>query len=105
MRIIGESDSGTTTDLRVGETVEIRLPETGTTGYRWTVGSIDESVCELLADTAQPPGGSKPGAPGQHFWQLRGKAPGDCAVELASRRSTDKAPPARTFKVRLHVAA
>ncbi|HEY7270565.1 MAG TPA: protease inhibitor I42 family protein [Dehalococcoidia bacterium] len=44
-----EADNGRTRDIRQGETVRITLPENATTGYRWAVDQVDESVIEALA--------------------------------------------------------
>jgi predicted secreted protein len=37
-------------DVAAGDTVEIQLPENATTGYRWTLKTIDKSVCEVIAN-------------------------------------------------------
>ena len=37
MQVIGESADGTTIALRVGDVLELRLPENASTGYRWQV--------------------------------------------------------------------
>lgn len=38
---LAEADAATTTRLRRGDTVELRLPETPTTGYRWRLRMPD----------------------------------------------------------------
>ncbi|MFC4002687.1 protease inhibitor I42 family protein [Prauserella oleivorans] len=34
---LAQSDAGTTAELRVGDTVELRLPEVRTSGYQWSL--------------------------------------------------------------------
>lgn len=58
---LAETDAATTTRLRRGDTVELRLPETPTTGYRWQVrtsGGLATITDEHV------PGGTAPGAGG-----------------------------------------
>ena len=55
MLTLAESDADKTVDLPAGKTVEIRLPENATTGYRWTIETPDKSVCELVADERHGP--------------------------------------------------
>jgi len=105
MPVLTEADTGKTVDLTVGQSIEIRLPENATTGYRWSVKAIDTSVCEIVADERLAPGKIIPGAPGEHRWRLRATHAGACMLQLVYGRSWQSdASPARTFKVRLHVA-
>ena len=60
MRRLTSADNGTTIAVGPGETVEIRLPQLGGTGYLWSIASssnvvvVDDWV--ELGDEPQPPG-------------------------------------------------
>ncbi|EHR53314.1 putative secreted protein [Saccharomonospora marina XMU15] len=66
---LAQSDAGRAAELRVGDTVELRLPELRTSGYRWSL-RLPEGV-RLVADEYVRGGGDHPetgpvgnGAPG-----------------------------------------
>ncbi|MBK1784982.1 protease inhibitor I42 family protein [Prauserella cavernicola] len=67
---LAQSDAGTTAELRVGDTVELTLPEIRTSGYRWSLRLpkgvrlvVDEFV---LGGVDHPAGRSRGvGPPGQ----------------------------------------
>jgi len=44
MPSLTEADNGRTVDLRVGETVEVKLPENATAGYRWAIDRLDPGI-------------------------------------------------------------
>lgn len=46
MPSLTEADNGRTVDLKVGETIEVTLPENATTGYRWAVDRLDPGIVE-----------------------------------------------------------
>ncbi|MFF5990997.1 protease inhibitor I42 family protein [Prauserella flavalba] len=67
---LAQSDAGKTAELRVGDTVELRLPETRTSGYQWSL-RLPEGV-RLVVDeyvrggVGHPARGSQgEGPPGQ----------------------------------------
>jgi inhibitor of cysteine peptidase len=84
-RHLGSGDSGSTIDLGVGEALELRLPETPTTGYRWQLEPI-EGLAVDIQDTFVP-GGTAAGAGGERVLVLTPLAPGRADVRLALRRS------------------
>jgi inhibitor of cysteine peptidase len=49
MLLIAEKDNGRTVDIRLGESVQINLPENATTGYRWAIDHYDEEFIEAIA--------------------------------------------------------
>jgi inhibitor of cysteine peptidase len=44
-----ETDNGRTIDIRLGETVQVILPENATTGYRWAIDHYNEEFIEALS--------------------------------------------------------
>ena len=50
MLALSEADADKTVAVAAGDTIEIQLPENATAGYRWTLETIDKSVCEVIAD-------------------------------------------------------
>ena len=79
MLALTEADADKTIDVAAGDTVEIQLPENATTGYRWTLETIDKSVCKVIADERHGPDKVIPGAPGV-------AAEGGCHVRKGARR-------------------
>ncbi len=47
MTPLTEADDGRTVDVRVGETVEVTLPENATAGYRWAIDRLDPGIVEV----------------------------------------------------------
>jgi predicted secreted protein len=102
MQILREQDAGKTVDVPVGDVAEIRLSENPTTGYRWTITQFGEKNCAVVHDQFVAPADKAYGAGGEHIWQLRAIAPGDCEIELIYSRASGNAEP-RIYRVRLHV--
>jgi inhibitor of cysteine peptidase len=101
-------------DLRVGQVLEIRLPENPTTGYRWQVVRLGEPACTLRDDSFELPGGGaspeeparpgRPGRPGTHHWRIEAVQPGTGEIELASRRAWGDQPAAKEFRLTARVS-
>ena len=51
---IDESSSGRTVSLQIGQTVEIGLSETPSTGFRWSLIAEGEPACTLISDSFEP---------------------------------------------------
>lgn len=99
---VDESASGTEVRLRVGDAVEVVLPERRTAGFRWQVLSPGAPACRLENDKYTAPPGP-PGASGEHSWTFRAVQGGADAVALAYGRSFGDAPPVRRFELRVAV--
>jgi len=102
-RTVEEGDNGQTIEVAIGDTVEVRLPETASTGFRWHVVSSGDPVCAIAADTRVPPGSAKPGAPGVHQWRLEARKAGDGEFKLAYRRFWESGDAGREFTIRVRV--
>ena len=48
MLSLTEIDNGRTVDVRLGDMVQVTLPENATTGYRWAIDRYDEEFIEVL---------------------------------------------------------
>ena len=101
-RTVQEGDNGQTIEVAIGDTLEITLPETASTGFRWQVVSSGDPVCAVAADTRAPPGTAKPGAPGAHQWQLEARSAGEGVFKAAYRRSWES-DAGREFSIRVRV--
>jgi inhibitor of cysteine peptidase len=77
------ADNNRTAELRVGERLEVRLPENPATGFSW---AVDENDRRLLAleDTAYTPPDEAGfiGARGQRTFRFTARQPGDVALKL-----------------------
>ncbi len=119
----GPKDAGHLLRPRVDDEIHIRLPETPSTGYVWTLpedrvadhrnGSESEPAAQpyllLVADTFTPtaaPGSGVIGAGGWRHLVLRVARPGRFSLQLAKRRRWQRsAPPVEVFSVELDALA
>jgi predicted secreted protein len=100
------TQSGTTVTVSVGDEIVVRVPETPTTGYAWTVNAVDPEL-RLVESTFVAPGGNgsepAPGAGGLRVIRLRAASAGEAGAELALKRPWESAP-VETFSFRATVA-
>ncbi len=82
----GQADDGTTVELPPGDTLELRLPESPTTGHQWRLRA-DPPACLTLIKDGFEPGGPALGAPGVRTWRFRAAGPGRGTLELVNERS------------------
>ena len=86
---IGKEHSGSELNLEVGESLELRLPENPTTGYRWQLRSSGSPVLELMEDSPSP-AGEAVGAGRVRRWVFRAAQAGLARLELEQRRSWER---------------
>jgi predicted secreted protein len=108
MAEIEVTQSGSTVHLSIGDEIVVRVPEMPTTGYGWTVSTVDPAL-RLVESTFVPPVGNgsepTPGAGGQRVIRLRAAAVGEAGAELALKRSWETdAVPTETFTVHATVS-
>jgi inhibitor of cysteine peptidase len=102
-RICDESFNGQTVDLTVGETIEIRLRENPTTGFRWQLMGGDHAVCTMTSDTFKREAGP-PGHGGEHSWVFEAARSGGCDIEFRYQRPwADPASSEQTFRIHIQV--
>jgi len=95
--------SGSSVRVAVGDEIVLRVPEVPTTGYVWTIGTVDPALRLVESafdgphsegDGPEPP----PGAGGERVIRLRAAAAGEAGAELALKRPWETAP-VETFTV------
>jgi inhibitor of cysteine peptidase len=82
---ISSSHNGQTVSLKVGDTVDLRLPENPSTGYRWTIDTLDPAHVKISETGFR--GTDSVGGGGDAYWRLRGAAAGETALTLKRWRS------------------
>ena len=88
----------------MGQSLEIRLEENPTSGYRWHVVQAGEPVCKTVSDSFAP-GIGAPGQPGVHRWTFQTVAAGTASIRLIYRRAWETNEAARTFTLDLRVSS
>jgi inhibitor of cysteine peptidase len=85
--VFGEKDNGASVQVQFGAKITIKLKENPTTGYRWTISSIDEALLVPDGDEFLPPDQKAPGAGGLRTFFFRAKSTGSAAVTLINKRA------------------
>jgi len=102
--VFSEKDNGASAQVQRGAKITIELKENPTTGYRWTISSIDEVLLEPEGDEFLPPDQATPGAGGQHRFFFRAKGASSTALILISKRAWQRDDQAiGTFKLRVRI--
>lgn len=81
--VLNRTDNNRTAELRVGERLEVRLPENPTTGFSWAVDENDRQRL-TLEDTAYAPPDEAGfiGARGQRTFRFTARQPGEVLLKL-----------------------
>ena len=85
--VFGEKDNGAQVEVQRGAKITVELKENPTTGYRWTISSIDRVFLVPEGDEFLPPDQTTPGAGGLRRFFLRAKGAGSTALTLISKRA------------------
>ena len=102
--IFNGKNNGASVKVQRGAKITIELQENPTTGYRWTISSIDEVLLEREGDEFLPPDQATPGAGGQHRFFFRAKGASSTALILISKRAWQRDDQAiGTFKLRVRI--
>jgi inhibitor of cysteine peptidase len=81
MREIEVRSSGEQVEASPGDRIVIEIPENATTGYRWVVDELPDSL-QLAEDEFIPPASDRPGAGGERRVTLVARQPGQAKVQL-----------------------
>jgi inhibitor of cysteine peptidase len=76
-----DKDDGGRIRAKVGDTIEIRLPENATAGYRWSVDHADDAVFEASHVGAEYPDEAV-GSGGHALVRVKVHSPGNGTVRL-----------------------
>jgi C1A family cysteine protease len=98
-RRLSEADSGAQIELSGDQPLEIELAANWSTGYRWEVDQVDQSVLRLAAQVQELDAPGKMGAPGYDRLSFQAVGPGETTLRLAYRRPWEQVEPERTFTV------
>ena len=85
--VFDQKDNGAQIQVERGAKITIELKENPTTGYRWTIGSIDQALLAAEGDEFLPPDQKSPGAGGLRRFFFRAKAEGSTALTLVNKRA------------------
>jgi inhibitor of cysteine peptidase len=102
---LDEKANGTTVAVKLGDTVEVSLPENPTTGYRWVLVPDPNLTASLVSAVFVPNQGVPPanvGVGGTRTWTFTAAA-GRGQIRLVSRQD-DNDPPKETFSVTLTIS-
>ena len=102
MKQITEESDGTEIDLAPGETLEVRLEENRTTGFKWITKSSAGGLA-LVGDSFES--GEAIGQPGTHRWEFRAQRAGSGTISLSYQRPWEEnQSPARAFRLKVRVS-
>ena len=79
---LGTVDNGTTIDAVVGDVIVVRLAENPTTGYRWSLESVEGSLLETKDDRFVLDPGPQMGSGGTRQFRFRATAAGTTPINL-----------------------
>ena len=101
---LSEGDSGSTVELRAGDTMEVVLDGNPTTGFEWETTDVDASVLNQLGDPGFEPDTNLMGSGGKFTFRFEAVASGQTLLKLVYHRpwETD-VPPEKTFEVTVTV--
>jgi predicted secreted protein len=102
---IDEAAAGRRTEVAVGDSLQITLVETLSTGYAWQIVRSCADLLELQSNEAISPGDAPPGSPGKHRWSFLVKARGTCELRFESARSWEQKATGKTLIFPIAVAA
>ena len=102
------SANGRQVELQKGQTLVITLESNPTTGFRWEMVEIEESILRQMgepefkvSDPREPP---PPGTGGWETWRFEAMSPGQAALKLVYHRPWEEdVEPLETFSVQVMV--
>lgn len=83
--VLTPAQNGDHLTVRVGDELVVSLPEGGSTGYRWTVASLDTKRLRMESEKYEP-GSRAVGSAGTAVLRIRTTAPGSTRLELKKAR-------------------
>src|SRR5512135_201194 len=77
---VSKNDAGQAITVAVGDMIRLEIEEPSTTGYRWAIDALDQSVLELVGTNLAPRAGV--GAGGLRTFAFSAKSPGRTPLRL-----------------------
>ncbi len=107
-KVITEADDGKTVEVATGQSFSIQLGSNPTTGYKWSIKSVDKTIGAPKESFKQ--GGGATGSGGTQRFTWSTKSPldldGKHTIELEYQRPwAETVPPAKTFSVTVEIGA
>jgi len=105
-KLVTDSDNGNEIRLRTGETLTVRLESNPTTGFRWQVMEIDDSVLGQEGEPefkAAPGSGGLVGSGGEETIRFKALGTGKTTLTLGYLRPWEEVPPSQTFRIQVVV--
>lgn len=99
---VGAAQSGASIDLRVGDTLVVRLDSNPSTGFDWAVVGSTAPALDL-SERTYTTGGTALGAAGTVTYRFRAAAEGSTQLVIRYARSWESVPPERTFELTVRV--
>ena len=81
-----EAQHGGRFTVHVGDTIDLRLSENASTGYRWSIASLDRALLQVEAEDYDAGNGAV-GSGGTVAWVLRANRAGSGRLELVKSRA------------------
>jgi predicted secreted protein len=105
--VIGEESNGKTIEVALGRSFTIALSENASTGYTWSVQSVDRTIGQPKITTI-PGDAKRPGSAGTKKFTWSTKSPldlvGEHTITLVKQRPwAETSPPAATFEVTIDI--
>lgn len=98
------NDNGRQVELQKGQTLVITLESNPTTGYRWEVVEIDESILRQMGEAEFKPESEALGAGGTETFRFEATNAGQMALKLVYHRPWEEGQePLETFSLQVVV--
>ncbi len=99
-----EQNEGGEVRAQVGDSIDIRLPENATTGYRWEPDRLDPHILQLETSEGEYPSGP-PGSGGMAHFKIKVLAAGRATLSFKYwRRWEGEAGIIKRFTVKVNVS-
>jgi inhibitor of cysteine peptidase len=83
--VVTDADDGSRIEVRVGDVLQVRLPDNPTTGYRWVLVPPDEELL-VVQDASYVSCDDRVGSGGTAAWSLLATGPGTAQVRASRMR-------------------
>ena len=100
---LGPTEAGSLVALEVGGELTVSLPANPTTGYIWSVISVDQTLLTQIGEAEFTPDSGLVGAGGTLTLRFAASAAGDTELELGYLRPWEDAEPIDSYRVTVQV--